>query len=141
MNVCRLSAVLVALLFYSGCTSARQQSPYETLPGNWGWEGTDECATAPAVLRFSSHQERMHIAHTPVREDGTHEPRREANYTVTGRAGNVLSMTMDGEDRKTEQGRLVTWDLVVLDPDTYCWHRSDWRPTACTKTVRRCEAS
>lgn len=140
MKVRRLPAVLVALLFHTGCTSAGQQSPYEILPGNWGWEGTDECATSPAVLRFSSHRQRMHIVHTPVREDGTREPRKEANYTVTGQAGNVLSMTMDGEDRKDDQGRLVAWDLVVLDPGTYCWRRSDWRPTACTTRVKKCEA-
>jgi len=140
MNNSALTVVAFAvLLFFSGCTFAEQKTPYEVLPGNWGWEGTDECAVAPASLRFSSHQQRMHIVHSPVRDDGTREPRREASYTITGQAKNVLSMTMDGEDRTDHAGRLVTWDLVVLDPDAYCWRRSDWRATACTKTVHRCK--
>jgi hypothetical protein len=140
MNTRRLLAAMALILIISGCTAAPSKSPFETLPGKWGWEGTEECAKEPAVLRFSSHNRRMHIVHTPIGMDGSPEPRREASYTVTGHNGNVLNMAMDGEDRKDDQGQLVTWNLIVLDETTYCWNRNDWRATACTKSVKKCGA-
>ena len=134
----RWITALVSLLVCTSCCAVEDKSPIDSLPGNWGWEGTDECTVAPAAHRISSQGRRMHITHSPLREDGTREPRREANYTVSGRSGNVLHMAMDGEDRKDDQGALVTWDLVALDSDTYCWRRNDWPAGSCTGKVQRC---
>ena len=32
----------------------------------------------------------------------------------------------------------VKWDLVMLNINQFCWHRTDWAPHACTKPMSRC---
>lgn len=133
-----VALLLTTLTTACSLASSPPLSPYDSLPGKWGWEGSDDCTAAPEEIRFSQEGGRMHILLSPKGEDGTRAPRREAAYTVTGRAGNVLSMTLDGEERVDDGGKPVTWDLVMLESDRYCWRRGDWRQGECTAPLRRC---
>ena len=45
-----------------------------------------------------------------------------------------------GEERLTENGDKVVWQLNLIDDNTYCWRRTDWPSHACTKSILRCEA-
>jgi hypothetical protein len=134
---------LILAVVLTGCSSGSGPNgridPYQVLPGKWGWEGSNDCHEAPLDMHFSKGGKRMHLSHSPETEDGQREPRREANYTILGVTPMGLSMSMDGEDRLDASGQPATWDLVMLSNDQYCWHRSDWRPTGCTKPVNRCE--
>lgn len=136
----------IALIFavaMAGCSSSSTPpidiDPYQALPGKWGWEGSNDCEEAPQEIRFSESGKRMHVSLSPQTEDGPREPRRTADYTVLAPTANGLTMSMDGEDRLDPSGRPVTWDLILLSNDEYCWHRSDWRATGCTKSINRCE--
>ncbi len=80
----------------------------------------------------------MHLAHAPIKEDGAREPRREVTYRVLRTIPNGLSMSLVGENRLDATGKPVTWDLILLDQNQYCWRRNDWRPTGCTKSIKRC---
>lgn len=132
----------VAVLLVSGAASGERRveglSPYDILPGQWGWSSAD-CARMPAKISFAKGGTRMHIRH-PTELEGPVEMKL-TSYAVTGRNGNALAMRMDGEDRRDDAGELVAWDAVVLDRDTYCWRRSDWKSDACTKLLKRCPAS
>ena len=134
---------LILAVALTGCSTGSGTSgsidPYQVLPGKWGWEGSKDCQEAPLDIRFSNDGKRMHLSHSPEAENGQREPRRETSYTILGPTAMGLSMSMDGEDRLDTSGQPVTWDLVVLSNDQYCWHRSDWRSTGCTKPVNRCE--
>lgn len=44
------------------------------------------------------------------------------------------------ETRKTPDGRLVVWDLVLTSRNSYAWHRTDWAPGSYTAELRRCPA-
>ena len=136
----------IALIFavaMAGCSSSSTPSvdidPHQALPGKCGWEGSNDCEEAPLEIGFSRNGKRMHVSHSPQTEGGSREPRRTANYTVLAPTENGLAMLMDGEDRLDPSGRPVTWDLILLSNDEYCWHRSDWRATGCTKSINRCE--
>ena len=134
--------VLPTALVVCGCTASFpdvQLDPYAVLPGKWGWEASDDCSASPEVIRFSTDKKQMHLAHAPINDNGVRDPRREVTYQVLRTLPNGLRMSMDGEERLDPSGKPVTWDLILLSQDQYCWHRGDWRPTGCTKPVLRCE--
>lgn len=82
----------------------------------------------------------MVLSLTPKNEHGTRESRREVTYQILRDLPNGLRMSLDGEKRLDPAGKPVTWDLMLLDSDQYCWHRGDWPGTGCTKSMDRCEA-
>ena len=43
------------------------------------------------------------------------------------------------EARRTHQGRLVVWDLVLFGRDTYRWRQTDWPTGEYTRQVVRCD--
>jgi hypothetical protein len=115
--------------------------PSTVLPGTWGWEGSDDCAASPQALRFSKDRQHMLISLTPRDEHGQRAARRQASYRILGDLPNGLRLSLAGEKRLDAHGKPVTWDLIILDRDQYCWHRTDWPGTGCTKSVLRCEAT
>ena len=134
----------VVLLAWSAFAASASESrtevlsPYDILPGRRGWSSA-ECNRMPASISFAKGGKRMHVRH-PTELEGPIEVKL-TSYTVTGRSGNALAMRMDNEDRRDDAGNLVAWDAVILDRDTYCWRRSDWKPGNCTKPLTRCPAS
>jgi hypothetical protein len=47
-------------------------------------------------------------------------------------------MSLPDETRHDASGRPVTWDLIVMDKNQMCWHRSDWPQYGCTRSISRC---
>jgi hypothetical protein len=137
-----IRAALIAASLLAGCSNdpppQLRIEPIDALPGKWGWEGSSDCQHAPLAISFSEGGKRMHISHEPEDETGSREPRRVTSYSVLSRTNQGLSMLMDDEDRLDASGKPVSWNLVLLDENQYCWNRSDWRATACTKSVLRC---
>lgn len=80
----------------------------------------------------------MYLAHAPIKGDGTREPHREVAYQILRELPNGLSMSLTGERRLDPSGKPVTWDLIILHQDEYCWHRNDWPEGGCTKPIERC---
>jgi hypothetical protein len=46
---------------------------------------------------------------------------------------------IEGEKRKTDDGKTVGWDFMFLSPDEFVWHRTDWEGLNSTKSVTRCD--
>jgi hypothetical protein len=135
--------LLVALLLAGWIekpATPRQLDPYAVLPGTWGWEGSDDCTASPQRLRFSADRRHMLLSLTPKDEHDKRAARLEATYRLLGDVPNGLRMSLAGEKRVDAHGNPVTWDLMLLDSNQYCWHRSDWPGTGCTRSVVRCEA-
>jgi len=131
--------MLVVAFVLAGCgpDGFGSPDPYALLPGKWGWEGSDDCKVAPEVISFSGNRKHMYIALSPVREDGGREPRRLAEYRILREIPAGLEMSLKGETRTNDAGQPVTWNLVLLERDKYCWQRSDWG-SGCTKPLQRC---
>jgi hypothetical protein len=53
-----------------------------------------------------------------------------------------LRVLLEGETRRNPAtNRLVLWDLVLVTPDQYCWHRADGKPGSCSRRIVRCQAN
>jgi len=121
-----------------GAATSAALNPRTIIPGQWGWEGSNLCAANPEVIHFSADGKQMFLSFAPVTPDGAREPRRQATYNILRELPNGLSMSMHDETRRDASGKLVTWDLIVMDKNQMCWHRSDWPQYGCTKSIDRC---
>lgn len=141
MSFSRLSLLLASTLI-AGCSqdSEAEIDPYSTLPGRWGWANSDDCQVSPEEISFSADRKRMLLSHAPIKENGTREPHRKVSYRILGEVHNGLRMSLNGEKRLDKAGKRVTWDLILLGQNEYCWHSNDWPANACTKPVRRCDS-
>lgn len=140
MKKCLLATLLLLTACGQGADRSARLDPYPVLSGDWGWEGSDDCALTPQELHFSADRKQMFLALTPRNESGAREPRVDATYQVLGNIPNGLRVALDGEARLDPTGEPVTWNLLLLGKDRYCWHRSDWPADGCTKSVVRCNA-
>ena len=134
--------VLVTVQALCGCgqgaTASTSLNPHTTIPGQWGWKGSNDCAAYPEVIHFSADGKQMLLSLAPVTPDGAREPRRQSTYNILRELPNGLSMSLHDEARRDASGKLVTWDLIVMDKNQMCWHRSDWPQYGCTKSIDRC---
>lgn len=133
--------VLLAAVLASGCRHDSQTKidPYAALPGTWGWAESDDCEASPELIAFSADRKQMFLSHAPIRENGTREPHRKVSYRILDEFHNGLSMSLGGEDRLDDSGKPVTWDLIMLGQNEYCWHRNDWPQNGCTRSLHRCD--
>ena len=121
-----------------GSAAPTEINPFAIVPGQWGWAGSNDCAANPEVIRFSADGKKMFLSLAPLTPDGTHEPRRQATYNILRELPNGLSMSLHDETRRDASGKPVAWDLIVMDKNQMCWHRSDWPQYGCTKSISRC---
>jgi hypothetical protein len=63
---------------------------------------------------------------------------REVRYEIRDVTPSRNRAFMEGETRTTAAGALVVWDLVLTSPNSYRWHRTDWRPSGYTQEIVRC---
>jgi hypothetical protein len=133
--------VVVIAALASGCTLVKPDtsSVFSTLPGTWGWEGHKElsCDGTSHTLSFTRDRSVMLLQYTDKSNRVSDNPIPIVRYRVLQAKPN-LRMAIEGETRKTPGGELVVWDLVLLSPNRYCWHRTDWRPEGCTAAIERC---
>jgi len=79
----------------------------------------------------------MLLEHATPIERASGNPQPVVRYRVL-ESEPFLRMAIEGETRKTPAGDLVVWEVVMLSPDRYCWHRTDWPEGGCTAAIERC---
>jgi hypothetical protein len=135
----RCLVALVAVLF-GGCVASRpvDQSIFAVLPGTWAWEQNAEfgCEGNSHAISFTRDRKVMLLKY---RQESKEQeiPADAVRYQVL-QSEPHLRMVIEGEKRTTPAGDPVVWDVVLLGPDRFCWHRTDWQPGACTPAVVRC---
>lgn len=138
--------VLIAMMLI-GTASAQSipteglasHNPFAVLPGEWGWQGTNDCAAYPKAISFSADRKLMYLSLAPTTANGERKPRRRATYSILRVLPIGLWVSLHGETRKNASGKLVTWYLVILDNAHFCWHRSDWSSGGCTNIIYHCK--
>ena len=135
--------LLVAWTIFS-VTAVRGESPPEGEPlsfseiasGTWGFDIAGAgCNDNPHTITFSKDKPKMILRYRSAKEDD--KPDTHV-YDIIDEGPGYVRMKLIGEDRTTEAGEPVVWDLVLLSGDSYCWHRTDWEAGACTQPARRC---
>jgi len=130
----RLFSALIFLCFVSPA-KADESFWYSSIlgGGSWGWiEGKNTCATNPHAINFSKDGSRMFYSWRHTYPDVT--------YQVLYADKNSLTSIIMGEERRTNNGDKVVWQLNLIDDNTYCWRRTDWPSDSCTRNIQRCEA-
>jgi len=112
---------------------------FATLPGTWGWEQNPElgCSGNPHTIRFTRDRTFMLLKHVKKIDRASGNPDPVVRYRVL-QSEPDLRMAIEGETRTTPAGDLVVWEVYMLSPDRYCWHRTDWKAGGCTKAIERC---
>lgn len=112
---------------------------FKVAAGTWDWSGADGfCRDDPHTITFSPDRKFMILtfANPDTADDGT--VKRDFRYEIRGHTRNSIRGFIQGETRRTDGGELVVWDLVLMSPDVYRWHRTDWEEGGLTKPVLRC---
>ena len=107
--------------------------------GQWGWsQGKNRCDDNPHSIEFSDDGREMLLTRAHSTRNFAGAMVRTSRYDVLDVQDGVVRMKLRGEGRRTEEGELVVWDLRLLGPSAYCWHRTDWPAADCTNRVVRC---
>jgi len=110
---------------------------FNAVTGNWAWEGTS-CADSAHKLSFSENNTRMIYTAPKPFKSATGEMTSISRYRVLYAEENRITAYIEGETRRTAAGDRVIWVLVLQDPKTYVWRRTDWPAGNATKKILRC---
>ena len=110
--------------------------------GIWDWEGAEEfCRKDPHTIAFSEDRALMTLVSREPWTDSSGTVHQATEYEVLEHSAGRVRGRIRGEDRRTADGEPVIWDLVLVDANTYRWHRTDWPLGGFTKPVHRCPAN
>jgi hypothetical protein len=130
-----LAPILVALLALGMWgVSALLRMPedadvFAVVPGTWGSvDGDNTCAGNPHTITIAADRLSMTYRDTT----GTYV------YDIVEHDIGRIRGVIRGEDRKTDAGAPVVWDLLLRGPDMYVWHRTDWPAIMTTGLIVRC---
>ena len=135
-------SLVAASLIFAVSLSAAGSDSYsiiDTLPGQWIDVDKKYCDIAQTTVSVSADRQSISFSHSGLGQATESDIRRQFNYRVGAQRGNRLYLELENETRLDERGEPVTWDLVMLSSDEFCWSRSDWLEDGCTATVFRCE--
>jgi hypothetical protein len=117
--------VCVTALLAACATAPEGVTARSQLPGKWDWEKSEpRCGDAAGAFSFSP--------------DGRQVRVNDVVYEVLADEGKTMRLRAVGETRKTDAGVPVEWNLLMLNADTFCWRRTDWKAGACTALLQRC---
>lgn len=107
---------------------------FDLVQGKWAW--ADRQCSHYHYISFTPDHGRAQLQYY---KDGKASEPFESDYTVLYAEGNSITMLLDFEDRRTENGDRVIWVLKVKNRNVYCWRRTDMASDECSRDIRRCE--
>lgn len=133
-----LDLMLVGWLAATQSGNPEPTDPARLIAGNWqivdGESKTgQDCAKGQS---FAAAPDGRHIILT---ERGTPEAEWSVSYLIVRSDKNRLLMSIEGEQRLTENGDPVLWWAYFDGPDKFRWRRYDWKAGEVTAAEwRRC---
>lgn len=124
-----MSFLLACAIAIAGNASAQAPSsavpdPLTALQGAWTEKGQENCSKPLFTVSVASDRKAFRV--TSV--DG-----RVSNATVLHTEPNRIYLFYQGEKRRTPQGDLLLWWLILDTPESYQMRRIDWPESARTK--------
>jgi hypothetical protein len=109
--------------------------------GRWDWKShTKLCGDSAHVIAFPGAGEVMTITQQNRFVDSLGTDRTTTTYDVLRTDSTTIRGAIRGETRRTDDGKPVVWDLVLMGPNEYRWHRTDWWSRGYTAPIVRCDA-
>ena len=133
-------AVFFAYRSYTQPYTPPDGNPFAVAEGRWAWTTTaGGCGNDWHRITFSPDRSVMTITSSKPYKlaDGTLDS--VAVYDIQASGPGWIRGAIRGETRKTPDGRLVVWDLVLRSPNRYAWHRTDWFRGGYTREIHRCD--
>jgi hypothetical protein len=121
--------------------ASSEAAVFEVATGVWDWKTSKGfCEDNPHLISFSADQTVMTITSRRPWADTAAADDRIAVYDIMEHTSAYIRGALRGEDRLTDAGKPVVWDLVLTSPDSYAWHRTDWLLGMQTGDIKRCPA-
>lgn len=114
---------------------------YEVAAGRWDWSTAAPdsfCNISGHEISFSPDRSLMHITQQVPWTDSAGTEHRVSTYAIEAVSRSHIRGAIQGEQRLTDDGVPVVWDLVLTGEDSYAWHRTDWASWNRTMEVYRC---
>lgn len=115
----------------------KSKQMFELLAGKWIF--ADMTCAEPYTVTISADRKSIKFQYAKPQkwDDGTEHDSFVYNVLEVGKY--FIRTQIEGEKRKTDDGKTVTWDFMFLSPDEFVWHRTDWEGLNSTNSVTRCE--
>jgi hypothetical protein len=137
----RLFAFGMVLGALSQTPATAAQDIFDQPKGTYGAPGVEgfRCSENPHRVMFSADRAESVFTWSKEMTDYAGEQRLEGRYAVLGSDDTSITMEIVGEQRRTRDGQPVVWIMRrVIDPDGYCWGRTDWSQDRCESFHVRC---
>ena len=123
----------------TGCTTQKESMIRNNIEGWWSYGEQDHvCEKILMKYSLSGDGQTLLVYAPDGLSFGSDTMSTNLKYIILDEIDYVLRMKGVGEVRRTDSGKLVKWDLKMKDKDTFCWHRTDWSSSQCTKDFVRC---
>jgi len=139
--ICILFVFFIWFFIEAKLPEAKESLPLrEIVTGAWVVDIQD-CEKSPPFYSFSKNGLIMYVdSDEGVYLSDKNKLNNRLIYNVISESENIIRTSIEGEDRFTDSGKAVLWDLVVKDKNHFCWHRADWPLGSCTKTLTKCKS-
>jgi len=112
----------------------------ESLHGTWDWADVPaRCGNDAGTYAFAADGRTLTVEVPAGAYFDTTAAGSRLTYEILAEPAGGLRVRAVGETRRTATGAPVEWEIVMLDQDTFCWHRTDWQAGGCTKPLARCK--
>jgi hypothetical protein len=140
-----LSLGLVSLLGAAAASAqplaAGASDPFVLLPGTWDWANSPgSCQDNPQTLSLSADRAKVILEYRRPVINPAGKPQKTEVYKILDARAHLLHAQVEGETKKDKTGQPVTYDLMFVTDNSFCFHRSDWGKSQCTKMLVRCSA-
>lgn len=140
MGSAKLRCIPILVLLFGCATSSPVEEPtiFSQLTGNWDTEDASTCESFRAIS-FSDDHKVMISTYSEIGYATETDAREQFIYDVLEVGESELRLELEEESRLDSEGNPVVWILRLVDENTFCWGRDDWRPGGCTPPRIRCE--
>lgn len=116
---------------------SQSEQMFQLLDGRWIFN--DMTCAEPYTVKVSANRKSIKFQYAKPQKwaDGTEHDSFVYNVMETG--DYFIRTQIEGEARKSDDGKPIGWDFLFLSSDEFVWHRTDWQGLNSTKSVKRCE--
>jgi len=110
----------------------KPEQMFQILEGKWQFQVTD-CQSAFTIK--ANGLKTLELIYP--KSENTEE--QKFTYKVLEIGKYYIRTQIEGEKRLDDNGKLQSWDFMILSNDEFVWHRTDWKGFAVTPPVTRCK--
>jgi hypothetical protein len=116
---------------------SQPEQMFSILEGKWIF--ADMTCDEPYTVTVSKDKKSIKFAYAKPQKWSDGKERDSFIYRVIELGDYYIRAQIEGEMRKTNDGKAVAWDFMFLSVDEFVWRRTDWEGLSSTKSIFRCQ--